>query len=443
MTRPPANHSGSWPGCCRIFVGALFLVSALSATAEGEVAALQAKFDEARQRTLSPIEEQQSALEAQYLRSLAELESRFQRQGQLEETLQVVREREAFESGRTIGSDGPQELQKLRKNYLQRLDPLQQAKLEKEAQLTEILRRELKKLQVLLTRNGDLNEAMKAKTVADGLKSVQPEGPVSTSSAPAPSKAPWQAPAPKGADILKGGTFLEPVSLPVGKHRLRDKITIGKRAPVKSAQVYLLEGTELSCAGDGEIFVAAGKGHAFGAIFRTASLSGGLAGDWHFINCILDRTQLRKGDGWRGRQQASRWKFENCHISGDLFRNWNTTDIGYHAVRCTFDKIKFPDLSYREDAGAIAQKSTLLMEDCRFVGCDIPLSVLITTRNCTFENCSFREDDGPIDIKTPIQVTVFSENGTNRLRELPSHVTVKFEPKESATGQTGRVSPAN
>ena len=77
------------------------------------------------------------------------------------------------------------------------------------------------------------------------------------------------------------------------------------------------------------------------------------------------------------------------------------------------------------------------MKNCRFINCDIPLSVLITTQNCIFENCDFRNDDSMPGFSADTEVEVFVQNTNSRLRDLPDKVKITIRTASEFEGSAG------
>lgn len=399
----------------------------------GEVDALTAKFKAARERALGPINDKISTLGKSYLADLDALAAKLQAEGDLDGVVKVREEKANFEKTGELDTDEDYPFPEAREKYAMAAGKIVEEKAEKTDELNEIYLRELVRLQEELTKAGKIDEALKAKAIAVSLSSES----VPATTAPAtPSSTPWTVPA-ETPDVLEGGTFIDPAVFPVGRHRLRDKVTIGERDPVKPGKVYIQEGTEISCTGNGEIFICAGHGYAYKASFVTAVLEGGLVGDWEFQSCVFDRTPMRKGDGWAGRPHASQWKFENCSFSGEFFDKWRTKDIGFQVDRCTFDRVEFPDLEYHESADKVAGEEWLAMRNCRFTNCDIPLSLLVTTSDCVFENCSFRNDEKLPGFGSNVTTTIYAKDSNSRLRDLPENVKIEIKDASEFTGQAG------
>jgi len=433
----PAKHS--------LTVGLSLLVAVLAFSGRaslfgqhgGPVAILTQQYEEAKARTLSPIKDEKEKISDAYLAQLTVMEREYAAKGALEPVLELQKERELFEtSGETGG--GTLDALRVMREKLQRDLAASEAKTAKAvADLEEVYRTRLEQIIVEQTKAGNIEEAKAAKAILDGGSTGLPSGPLVAPTS-GTKRSPWTAPAPAHESVFDGGIFHDPITLPAGTHRLRNKISIGSRQPApRFNDIYLVEGTKISCAEGGEIFLALGKGNAFGVVFDSAYVTAGLNGDWHFINCAFENTRLAKADGWGGKHQATTWRFENCLIQGSFFPKWNTQDVGYLVESSTFDGVKFPDLEYRADAGGLAQSDVLLMKNCRFRSCDLPLSVLITTEDCVFEQCTFRDDAAGFSITSSVKATVFATNSSNRIRNVPPQVKFEIRDLKEFHGKAG------
>lgn len=403
----------------------------------GPVATLAKQYEDAKARAIAPGEEERQKLGDAYLAKLILLEQEYSAKGALDPVLELHKEREVFEQSGETGGGNLDDLRVIRDHLRRELAASGAKSAKAVAELDNVFRKRLELIQVEQTKAGNIAEAKAAKALLEGLPAVSIPTEIAAPSSGA-GRAPWSAPPPSDESVLEGGEFLKPLTIPVGTHRIRGKISIGVRKPAPTFNdVYLLEGTRISCSDSGELFLALGKGNAFGVVFESANVTGGLDADWHFINCAFDHTRLAKGDGWMARQQASRWKFENCRIKGSFFERWNTKDVGYNVDSTTFEDVKFPDLQYMEEAGKLAQSDTLRMKNCRFVSCEIPLSVLITTENCVFEQCTFRDDATGLSISSTATVKAYTSGGSNRIRNLPPQVKLEIRDVREFRGKAG------
>ena len=77
--------------------------------------------------------------------------------------------------------------------------------------------------------------------------------------------------------------------------------------------------------------------------------------------------------------------------------------------------------------------------NCRFVKCGIPLSFLLLTRDCVFENCVISEDldrGDDVDITKPIQVDMYVSNTQTRVNKIPAAVTLNQKKYSELKGVT-------
>ena len=423
---------------------------------ETPVGKLTRQYQAAVAKASVPVDTRHSQLDQDFLLKLKALETSLMKQGDLDNLLKVKKERELFEKSHTLGADPLPALAELRSSYQSSLASIAAERDEITSRYETVYRQQLLKLQQDLTKAGNISAALEAKATLENLDK-KTSTTSATTTTPTPTSAtnppaggsrlgdlevdtvsPWDNDPPVDEKFFDGGTLLVNAKVPEGDHRIRDRIIIGERDPVKAVTVYFRPGTTISCSGDGLMMLTVGHAKAYDVTFERCRLAGGLGAYWHLINCRLDRTVLYKGDTWRGKPHACEWDVKNCLVEGDFASSWTTKNIGYQVRISTFDGVKFPDLEYHDDAGLIAGKEKLRFQNCLFKNCDIPLSVLITTINCGFIDCSFRDDDGTLNLKTPVSVRLYAKNSTSRLRNLTSKIKVDIRPFEEATGKLGQ-----
>ena len=419
---------------------------------ESPVGKLTRQYKSALAKACVPVDTKHSQLNQDYLLRLEAQEATLMKEGDLDNLLKVKKERELFEKSHSLGADPLPALKKLRADYQTSLTTIAAERSEITTRYKGVYRAQLLKLQEDLTKAGNLEAAIEAKNTLENLVKAAKASSTPPAAAPAPAPAnsvaasdlvvdtvsPWNNDPPVDEKFFDGGVVLQNVKVPEGDHRLRAKVIMGERDPVKAVTVYFRPKTTISSTGDGLMMLTVGHAKAYDVTFERCRLAGGLGAYWHLINCRLDRTILYKGDTWRAKPHACEWDMKNCLVEGDFASRWTTKNIGYQVRITTFDGVKFPDLIYHDDAGLIAGKEKLRFVNCPFKNCDIPLSVLITTINCGFIDCSFRDDDSTLNLKTPIGVTVFAKDSTSRLRNLTSKIKVDIRPFEEATGKLGQ-----
>ena len=124
-------------------------------------------------------------------------------------------------------------------------------------------------------------------------------------------------------------------------------------------------------------------------------------------NSLFSNCQLGKGGGWFGDYFSSKWTFDNCVFAGSFIQPWKIADVGVRLNQCTFHEVDFSPLLFHKDAGDEVKRSWLAIKNCRFINCKIPESLLIATKGCVFEGCTFGPPETEMRIKSPVQTTIY------------------------------------
>lgn len=209
---------------------------------------------------------------------------------------------------------------------------------------------------------------------------------------------------------FRDGTIAQDVTVPVGKHRIKGRTIIGERSVPKGQKpqrvtLSLESGTTLE---GGEIFIDVGQLSASGARFDKVRLMANLGGEFLGSSCLFDESTVEKAGGWFS-GYSSKWTLYNCVVRKSIAGGeFNRSAVGLKWSYCTFVDVAFPPVTYSEDSGKEAQEPWRTIENCRFIDCSVPRSLLLMTRNCVFENCTFpeRDDSSPLGT-TGISVTLY------------------------------------
>jgi hypothetical protein len=71
----------------------------------------------------------------------------------------------------------------------------------------------------------------------------------------------------------------------------------------------------------------------------------------------------------------------------------------------------------------------LRIVNCRFVKCTLPISFLLLTRDCVYENCTFIEDAEPMEeLKKPIEINLYVKGSKSKIRVYPAYVVLNQLP---------------
>ncbi|HSJ03827.1 MAG: serine/threonine protein kinase [Verrucomicrobium sp.] len=203
--------------------------------------------------------------------------------------------------------------------------------------------------------------------------------------------------------------FAGRITFPLGEYRLKHRLVLGAPDPAEpktkaAGRLTSLPGTRFV---GGEAFIDKGAWNSTGTLFSGIYISAEWGTDFFATNCLFSNSRLSKGGGWWGDYFSSRWKFENCVVAGSFIAPWKVIDIGVRINRCTFHEVDFPSILYRKDAGKEVTKSWFSITNCRFVNCKIPESLLIATKDCVFEGCTFGAPETDLLIETPVKTTIY------------------------------------
>lgn len=105
---------------------------------------------------------------------------------------------------------------------------------------------------------------------------------------------------------------------------------------------------------------------------------------------VFEDSEVKKFGVAVARNWSSRWVFENCAFAQKFTpAEIDTRDYSIRAEHCTFHDIKMPEVTLAGDAPRELQTINFSFKNCRFVGCEIPESLLVATIDCVFERCRF------------------------------------------------------
>lgn len=85
--------------------------------------------------------------------------------------------------------------------------------------------------------------------------------------------------------------------------------------------------------------------------------------------------------------------------------------------------------------------SCLFAQNMGPVATDLPLSVLATTDQCVFGQCTFRDDTDGFSVSSPLSIKVFSKESSNRIQTLPPHTNLEILDIKEFRGRAGAVDP--
>ncbi|WP_156346656.1 hypothetical protein [Verrucomicrobium spinosum] len=216
------------------------------------------------------------------------------------------------------------------------------------------------------------------------------------------------------------------ITFPAGDYRPKKHLILGGPDPVDpkakaAGRFFTLPGARIT---GGSAFIERGSWTATGTLFTNVKITAEWGADFTATNSLFSNCRLGKGGDWFGDYFSSKWTFDNCVFAGSFIQPWKVIDIGIKLNQCTFHEIDFTPLIYQKDAGDEVKRSWLSIENCLFVNCRIPESVLIATKNCVFARCFFGAPEPELRIKTPVKTTIYTDDlntpvtGPNRQIEV-------------------------
>lgn len=380
---------------------------------------LQEAHAAALSRLQAEFEGRRADLYARYASALDPVLRQFMAKGDLDSVLAVREEQDAARRRQALGERSLPEISTHRANLFKALAPLQDANRQSQDRLTADYLKDLGELRTRLTQFGRLDEAVAVDAELKRVKGTAAE-PAATAIAGAPT-----APAPPGIvrgspmdspDIWRGTNTLAP-----GHYRPRHRIVLGtvdKNDPVRHP-LPLVTTQPVTEIDGGSIFIDNGRWNASGTRFISTAIAVDLSGIIEAKGCLFEDCRMGKGGAWFVRWHSAKWVFDNCVFSRQFINLWKMQDIGVKATHCTFHDVELPVVRYREDAGAEALHEWATVKDCRFIGCAVPESFLLVTRDCVFDGCTFGKPEDALPIKTPLKVRAFVARGGSMPRTGP------------------------
>lgn len=404
-----------------------------------ETAEVDAEFDRAE-------------LRGNYVKALDRLENQLTEKGDLDLIIHIREEKKAVKDSGGTTSHEDEPLVELREKYEGALDSIDSRVDEARERAVELVKKRVRGVESELTRAGRVEEALElrknARSVLLEISGGSAEVPFredprltgskGTSKLP-PIKVPGDRPPKRDAPFDIEGRWLESLTVPLDRQRLREVVIIGDRAEKAWPVVVLSEGSTWVGSDQGRVELSAGKFIAERCHFEDLPLEADLACEYYFTECFFEDCLFRKGGVWYGSQQAGKFYFNRCLVTGSFAGALNVIDEGVRAEMTVFEDIEFPSMRYREKQPAdYLSNPWLTLVNCRFVDCRIPASFLTLTRDCVFEDCTFEDDaevpENEAEVVKPFEVVIYTKDCTSRIDDLPEKITLTERPAEDIAG---------
>lgn len=387
-------------------------------------------------------------LSKKYVAALGALEARFTNEGNLDAIVRIREEKESVsKTGQTTShADAP--LVELREKYVNAKKVIRDEVDALRRSVSEEVSKQLKDQESALVKAGKVEEALAFRKEGEALlgeiDAGVPAGDEEVFDDPregilSPLRAvtvPDRKP-PAADRPFSSNRWLEAMTVPAVKQRIGENLWIGDRQKGKWTLVVIPKGTTwVSNRGVRVITISAGNVVATKATFEDLTLLADLSCHYYFLNCSLDGCGFGKGGNWYGQDQAAKFYFENCVVTGRFSQAANIRDHGFRGQNSVFEKIDLPAVNYRNSEPIrYLNHPWMKFANCRFVNCKVPSSFALLTRDCIFENCTFVDDADLTEVKRPIEVTLYLDAGCRwNISKLPPTVTFVRKTDKDLTG---------
>jgi len=387
-------------------------------------------------------------LAKKYVEALTALEKKSTAEGNLDLVLHIREERDSVGKSGEVSAYSDAKLLDLRKIYLHSRNELDDKLKVAHTKAVETHSKQIQEKEVALTKSGDIDGALALRQERErfvlefsGLNSaaVAPtEDPHVTNQTAtvspkklSPVTVPTASP-PEQTDPFSDGKWMEALTVPAAKQLVRAPILIGNRGIHKQPTVVIAPHSVWTGLEAGRIDLSFGTVIARHSSFEKVTFTGDLSCHNFFVSSKLENCTISKGGIWYGSVQAAKFYFENCLVKGKFIKgDINTTDVGLRCDTTVFENVEFPKMAFpkTQPADQVANPWEGFV-NCRFVRCKIPLSILLLTHDCIFEDCLFvAEPDGPFNATKPVEITLYADNCRSNLP--PSLTNIKVIQKRS------------
>jgi hypothetical protein len=292
----------------------------------------------------------------------------------------------------------------------------------------------LNQIRIDLTKAGRLEEAIAVdKQIKDLTASAQTAPAPETAKVPAPARsaaASVSVPLPAAVDLEKA--IIGEFTLAAGNYRPRDPVILGgpgvSKGDEPAGTLHLISGTQFD---DATLFARKGVLDANRVLLKGCKLMADHSGLIQGKDSLFSECTMQKGGRWNVDYFSSRWTFDNCAFTHSFFSAWQLRSVGVRINHCTFHNVEFIPPTYVADAGKEVIADWFTINQCKFVGCEIPEGFFIATRDCVFEDCRFKaakKDEKP-PISTPIKVRAYVSDRSSVPRALQNCSYEILDPK--------------
>ncbi|MBK1815590.1 hypothetical protein JIN84_08185 [Luteolibacter yonseiensis] len=374
-------------------------------------------------------------LAQKYAAALGNLEKSLATAGELDA---IVRLREEQDSVKNTGEPTAHEdkvLVDLRAKYLKSRDEIDAATKTARDQVVQGTGKKLREQEGILTKAGKVDEALNLRKegeqlllqLSGGSAAVTPplaDDPRAGAVNPLPvMDIPEENPPVLENPFAIKGDWLESMTIPVTKQKIREPIYVGDRNKNIWVNVVISPQSVWSGSERGKFELHYANVFASKSRFENLEMSGDDRCHFYLKNCALISCDFPKIGWWRGQMKHY---FENCYLKGTRSGLSAVSNNAIRAENCVFEDVVFPTMLFLQNQPAdYVNDKWMRIVNSRFVKCKIPLSFVLLTRDCVFENCIITDENKKDDseITKPIQIDMYVSNLQIRTK-VPAAVTL-------------------
>jgi len=393
-------------------------------------------------------------LAKKYATALDALEKKLTGAGDLDGVLHVREERaEVLKTGNTT-AHADKALVELRDKYRKSIDGIDAGITEAKGKAVEAIRKSLRDQESALTKSGKVDEALALRKQGEqlllefggGAEVGFQEDPRTTQKSEVkglePVTLPAEKPAVKDNPFANKDRWLESLTVPAAKQKIRQGIVIGDRAKKAWPVVAVTPGSHWDGGDSGYVEVSAGNFVTEKSRYQDVRFYTDLACHAYFTRCLLEDCRFDKGGVWYGSEQAGKFYFKESVVRGGTFsaKSINVVDHGFRAENTVFEDVEMPHMLFRKKQPAdYLNHKWLRFVNCRFTGCTVPVTFLYLTRDCVFEKCTFV--DSPPSAKPdeevvskPFEIVIYTTACKSKDLTLPDKFKLVDRPASSLQG---------
>ncbi|WP_367873201.1 hypothetical protein [Luteolibacter sp. Populi] len=392
-------------------------------------------------------------LAKKYAAALDTLEKKLTADGDLDIIMNVHEEKKSVEATGAVTAHADKPLLEIRAKYLKPLEAIDDSLKAARARAGTMVKRKLAEQEAALAKAGKTAEAEELQQEGEALQAEYPDpGTGGDGSAPGAGassaiasleaiKLPTETPPPFDKPMSIVDRWLDPMTIPTGKQKVRKHIVIGDRGKKNWPLVVISPGSAWSGGDGARIELSGGNVLATQSRFEDIALICDHACHYYFRYCSFKDCKLERGGIWWGGDLPAKYYLEGCIITGKFSKPIQISDNGYRIQTSVFQNVDLPQMSFGKHQPAdYLNEKWLRIVNCRFVKCTVPVSFLLLTRDCIFEGCTFTDNPekkaDESEMNKLVEIVAYVADHKNKIKDLPRMMKLTEKPVSALQGST-------